>query len=122
MRLPVPLRLRISRAMQQALAQAGTNTSAAARAYLLLGVAATGEDISTFRGELAGLLGEELSPSLLTALEQCRAGAQAVTGSAVRETDGIHLSPSLPTQPLVVAEPVQASVAPMGAWDDAYEV
>jgi hypothetical protein len=120
MGLDVPLRVRISRRMRDELASAGFSTSAATRAYLLLGMAAAGVDLGPFRGEVTALLGEELAPELLAALERCWAERSEVRASersaeaCIPAVSQVY-SNAAPTLP--VPEP-----AVQTAWDDAYEV
>jgi hypothetical protein len=116
MGLDVPLRVWISRRMRDELVSAGPSTSAATRAYLLLGMAAAGVDLGPFRGEVAALLGEEL----LAALERCWAGrgdVRATERSAERCIPDVSQVYSNVVPTLPVPEP-----AAQTAWDDAYEV
>jgi hypothetical protein len=119
MGLDVPLRVRISRRMRDELVSAGPSTSAATRAYLLLGMAAAGVNLGPFRGEVAALLGEELAPELLVALHRCWAASCEVRaehrGAVACIPDVSHVYSKTPTSG-PQEPPVQVS------WDDAYEV
>jgi hypothetical protein len=68
--MTTPIRARLGELYQQQLDEAGVNTSAALRAFVLLGMAAAGVDMRPFRREIARTLAEDLSAGVLAALER----------------------------------------------------
>ena len=76
--MTAPIRARLGPAIESQLALASANTSAALRAYVLLGIAATGQDMAPFRREIARALAEELAPEVLAALASLGGGRTGV--------------------------------------------
>lgn len=127
MRLSAPLRMRVTQQMHARVAAAGPNTSAAIRAYVLLGMAAAGEDLAPFRAELAALLAEELSQTILAALERTRSATELAISKLALEQCPTPVSQnthSVPTPPALPQLPPPALTVQetTGGWDDLYEV
>jgi len=66
--MTAPIRVRLGELIETQLAHAGANTSAALRAYLLLGFASASVDMTPFRRDIQRSLAENLPPELLAAL------------------------------------------------------
>lgn len=74
-----PIQFRPGPALDAQIGRAGPNTSAVLRAYVLLGMAATGMDMAPFRKEIARATAEDLAPEIVAALARCTTGVVQVS-------------------------------------------
>jgi hypothetical protein len=102
-----PIRARLGALYEQQLDAAGANMSAALRAYLLLGMAAAGVEMTPFRREIARSLSDDLAPEVLAALAQIGLSRAAVAAPAPAERECVE-PPADTAQDALEADPLLA--------------